>query len=129
MILPVFGCAGRGSLLVLLAQLYDREPQILGHAVVTELPRLPDAPLVDRTRLVPAPEMREYVAQARISVALVVLVRNQVALENRRLVLVAPGLLVLLVRQGHEAGRVVRVVRELPFEVLDPVLHALLSSR
>ena len=128
MIVPVFGCASRGSLLVLLAQLYDREPQILGHAVVTELPRLPDAPLVDRTRLVPAPEMREYVAQARISVALVVLVRNQLALENRRLVLVAPGLLVL-VRQGHEAGRVVRVVRELPFEVLDPVLHALLSSR
>jgi hypothetical protein len=72
--------------------------------------------------------MGEYVAQARISVALVVLVRNQVALEDRRLVFVPAGLLVL-VRQTKKAGRVVRVVRELPFEVPDPVLHALLSSR
>ena len=89
--------------------------------------RLTDARVVGGSRFVFAPEPGEYVAQPRICVALVFWVACDVALQDRRFVLVAPGLLVF-VGQGLEAGRVVWIIRQHPLEVVNPVFH-LVSSR
>ena len=56
----------------MLAQLYDREPEILSHAAVAELLGLGYACFVGGSRLVFAPETGECVAQAQVRVALVV---------------------------------------------------------
>jgi hypothetical protein len=77
--IPVFGLTRRTRSVSLLAQLDEREPQILGHPAVTVLLRLPDTLLVDGPSLVFAPETGEYVSQARISVALVLM---SVLLDN-----------------------------------------------
>ena len=57
-----------------------------------------------------------------LSLSTLTLVGRHVALEDRRLVFVTPGLIVL-VRQGQGPRRVGLVVRQHQLEVLYPVLH------
>src|SRR3712207_2580034 len=94
-------------LVVLLTQSNDCEPQVIGHPAVTVILCLPDAGRVGSPRLLLAPEVGEHVAQARIGVTLVVFMGGHVALESRCLIFVTLSLLVF-VRQGEQAGRVVR---------------------
>src|SRR3712207_5438982 len=121
--IPPSGLTRRRGNVSLLPQLDQREPQVIGHPAVAELLGLPDARLVGVPRLVLAPEPAEDLAKAGVRVPLV-LVPRDVALQHRRLVLVTLGLSVL-VGQGQEPRRVVRVVRDHALEVLDPVLEAL----
>src|SRR5215217_3303701 len=83
---------------------------------------LGDPLLVGGTRLPFAPEIGEYVAEARVSVSLVVGVDGYVALQNRCLIFVTSGLLVL-VCQGHQPRRIVGVVGQHPLEIIYPIFH------
>src|SRR5918998_2424841 len=106
----------------LLVELYQGEPEIVGHPAVAVFLGLGDPLLVGGARFVFAPEIREYAAEARVSVTLVVGVDGQVALQDRRLVFVTSGLLVF-VCQGQQPRRVVGVVGQHPLEIIYPVVH------
>src|SRR5215210_3183846 len=82
----------------LLVQLNQREPEIVGHTAVAVLLRLGDTPLV-------------------CCACLVVGLDGHVALEDRSLIFLAPGLPVL-VGEGKQPSRVVRVVRKQPLEII-----------
>src|SRR5215210_366040 len=70
----------------LFVELYQGEPEIVGHPAVAVLLGLGDPLLVGGARFVFAPEIREHVPKARVSVTFVVSVDGQVALQDRRLV-------------------------------------------
>src|SRR5215218_5005510 len=106
----------------LLVKLYQGEPEIFRHPAVAVLLGLGDPLLVGGPRLVFAPEIREHVAEARVSVPLVVGVDGQVALQDRRLVLVTSGLLVFI-GQGQQPRRIVGIIRQHPLEIIYPVVH------
>src|SRR5919112_2919953 len=106
----------------LLVELYQGEPEIIGHPAVAVLLGLGDPLLVGGARLVFSSEVPEHLPKACVSVPLVVGVDGQVALQDRRLVLVAAGLLVL-VRQRQQPRRIVRIIRQHPLEIIYPVVH------
>src|SRR5215211_7199284 len=106
----------------LLVKLYQGEPEIFRHPAVAVLLGLGDPLLVGGPRLVFAPEIGEYAAEACISVTFVVAVDSDIAPQNSRLIFATSGLLVL-VRQGQQPRRVVGVVGQHPLEIIYPVVH------
>src|SRR5918994_1217553 len=113
------GCPTAPNLFV---ELYKGEPEIVGHPAVAVLLGLGDPLLVGGARLVIAPELREHVPKARVSVPLVVGVDGQVAFQDRRLVLTAPGLLVFI-GQGQQPRRIIGIICQHPLEIIYPVCH------
>src|SRR5215210_8884668 len=66
----------------LFVELYQGEPEIFRHPAVAVLLGLGDPLLVGGPRLVFAPEIGEYAAEACISVTFVVAVDSDIALQN-----------------------------------------------
>ena len=71
--IPACGLTPREGPVSLLPQLYDREPQVLGHPAVAVLLGLLYAPLVGGSRLVLATQTPQNLAEPSPGVALVLM--------------------------------------------------------